>query len=95
MHTRTRTHTHYSLSHTHTYTHTILSLTHTHTRAHTHTMLSLSHSDKILVIENMLNFVNELIIGGGMAYTFKKVLDGLPIGNSLYDEEGERVCVYM
>src|SRR5258708_26574893 len=31
-------------------------------------------SDKIQVIDNLLNLVNDLFIGGGMAYTFLKVL---------------------
>jgi phosphoglycerate kinase len=32
-------------------------------------------SDKIQVIDNLLGLVNDMIIGGGMAYTFKKVLN--------------------
>uniref|UniRef100_A0A3Q3JCY4 Phosphoglycerate kinase n=1 Tax=Monopterus albus TaxID=43700 RepID=A0A3Q3JCY4_MONAL len=44
--------------------------------------------DKIQLINNMLDQVNEMIIGGGMAFTFLKVLDNMEIGNSLYDEEG-------
>ncbi|XP_013378831.1 phosphoglycerate kinase 1 [Lingula anatina] len=44
--------------------------------------------DKIQLIDNLLDKVNEMIIGGGMAYTFLKVLSGMKIGNSLYDEEG-------
>jgi phosphoglycerate kinase len=44
-------------------------------------------SDKITVIDNLLNLVNTLIIGGGMAYTFMKAL-GREIGNSLLDEKG-------
>lgn len=48
-------------------------------------------SDKILVIENLLNLVDEMIIGGGMAYTFKKVLEGVNIGSSLYDSEGAEI----
>ncbi|XP_062513655.1 phosphoglycerate kinase 1-like [Corticium candelabrum] len=47
--------------------------------------------DKIQLIENMLDKVNELIIGGGMAYTFLKVLHGMAIGNSLFDEEGAKI----
>ncbi|VUZ40767.1 unnamed protein product [Hymenolepis diminuta] len=47
-------------------------------------------SDKIQLIMNMLDKVNELIIGGGMAFTFLKVLDNMKIGNSLYDEEGAK-----
>jgi len=37
---------------------------------------------------NMLDIVDEMIIGGGMAFTFNKVLNGTQIGASLYDEEG-------
>ena len=44
-------------------------------------------SDKILVIENLLNLVNTLIIGGGMAFTFLKA-QGKEIGNSLLDQKG-------
>merc|ERR1712141_219954 len=29
--------------------------------------------------------------GGGMAFTFRKVLDGMAIGNSLYDENGASI----
>ncbi|MFT4112285.1 phosphoglycerate kinase [Silvibacterium sp.] len=43
-------------------------------------------SDKIKVIENLLNKVDALIIGGGMAYTFHKVL-GREIGNSLFEAD--------
>lgn len=45
-------------------------------------------SDKIQLIDNLLDKVDILIVGGGMAFTFKKVLDKMPIGNSLYDEAG-------
>ena len=41
-------------------------------------------SDKILLIEKMLDRVNHLIIGGGMAYTFFKALGG-NVGNSLVE----------
>src|SRR6476620_7125609 len=43
-------------------------------------------SDKILIIEKMLDKVNNLIIGGGMAYTFFKAMGG-HIGNSLVEED--------
>ncbi len=43
-------------------------------------------SDKIGVIENLLNKVDSIIIGGGMAYTFLKA-KGLEIGSSLLEEE--------
>lgn len=45
-------------------------------------------SDKIKVINNLLDIVDEMIIGGGMAYTFKKVNDNMKIGSSIYDEAG-------
>lgn len=45
-------------------------------------------SDKIKLIDNMLDKVNTLIICGGMAFTFKKTLYNVPIGNSLFDESG-------
>merc|ERR1712050_555754 len=48
-------------------------------------------SDKIQLIMNMLDKVNKIIIGGGMAYTFLKVNDGMAIGSSLYDEDGAKV----
>ena len=44
--------------------------------------------DKIQLIMNMLDIVDEMIIGGGMAFTFNKVLNHTSIGASLYDEEG-------
>lgn len=43
-------------------------------------------SDKIGVIQNLLNKVDALIIGGGMAYTFLKA-QGEPIGKSLVEED--------
>nr|QBH73955.1 phosphoglycerate kinase [Franklinothrips vespiformis] len=48
-------------------------------------------ADKIQLIENLLDKVSEMIIGGGMAYTFLKELKGMKIGNSLYDEEGSKI----
>ncbi len=43
-------------------------------------------SDKIMVIENLMQRVDNLIIGGGMSYTFFKALGG-QIGNSLVEED--------
>lgn len=43
-------------------------------------------SDKLEVIENLLNKVDRLLIGGAMAYTFFKAR-GLPIGRSLVEDE--------
>ncbi len=42
-------------------------------------------SDKIPVIQNLMNHVDGFIIGGGMAYTFLKA-QGMEIGKSLVDE---------
>merc|ERR1711935_49144 len=35
--------------------------------------------------------VDKMIIGGGMAFTFLKVLNNMEIGNSLYDDEGAKI----
>ena len=43
-------------------------------------------SDKIMVIENLLDTVNNLIIGGGMSYTFTKALGG-KIGKSINEPD--------
>jgi phosphoglycerate kinase len=43
-------------------------------------------SDKILIIEKLLGKVDNLIIGGGMSYTFFKAMGG-KIGNSLVEED--------
>ncbi|MBX2940011.1 MAG: phosphoglycerate kinase [Ferruginibacter sp.] len=43
-------------------------------------------SDKILIIENLLQRANNIIIGGGMAYTFFKAMGG-HIGNSLCEDD--------
>lgn len=43
-------------------------------------------SDKILIIENLLNIADNIIIGGGMSYTFIKAQGG-QIGKSLFEEE--------
>jgi len=48
-------------------------------------------ADKIQLVNNLLDKVNELIIGGGMAFTFLKVLHNMNIGNSLFDEEGSKI----
>ena len=39
-------------------------------------------ADKILLIENLLDKVNDMIIGGGMAYTFVKVLHNMEVSCS-------------
>ena len=43
-------------------------------------------SDKILIIERLLDKVDHLIIGGGMSYTFFKAMGG-QVGNSLVEED--------
>lgn len=43
-------------------------------------------SDKILIIENLLNIADTIIVGGGMAYTFAKAMGG-KIGTSLCQDE--------
>ncbi|KAM4815812.1 phosphoglycerate kinase 1-like [Urocitellus parryii] len=48
-------------------------------------------ADKIQLIKNMLDKVNQMIIGGGMAFTFLKVLHNMEIGASLFDEEGAKI----
>jgi len=48
-------------------------------------------SDKIQLIDNLLDKVNSLVITGGMAFTFKKTLENVKIGSSLFDEEGSKV----
>lgn len=45
-------------------------------------------SDKIQLIDNLLDKVDKIIIGGGMAFTFNKVLFNMKIGNSLFDQDG-------
>ena len=43
-------------------------------------------SDKILILENLLETVDYILVGGGMTYTFVKALGG-DIGNSLVEED--------
>jgi phosphoglycerate kinase len=45
-------------------------------------------SDKIQLIENLLDKVDKLIVCGGMAFTFKKTLENVAIGSSLFDQDG-------
>ncbi len=49
-------------------------------------------SDKILIVENLLNIADHIIIGGGMAYTFFKAQGG-EIGNSLCEMERLDTCI--
>lgn len=48
-------------------------------------------ADKIQLIDNLLDKVDSIIIGGGMAFTFKKVMDNTQIGDSIYDEAGAEI----
>merc|ERR1719506_2988719 len=45
-------------------------------------------SDKIKLIENLIDKADGVIICGGMAYTFLKVCYGMQIGKSLFDKKG-------
>lgn len=47
-------------------------------------------ADKIPLINNLIERADEIIIGGGMAFTFKKVLANMEIGASLFDPEGAK-----
>lgn len=49
-------------------------------------------SDKILIVENLLNLADHIIIGGGMAYTFFKAMGG-HIGNSLCEADRLDTCL--
>ncbi len=48
-------------------------------------------SDKIGLIENLIKKADNILIGGGMAYTFLKA-SGINIGKSLLDEENIEFC---
>lgn len=48
-------------------------------------------SDKILIIENLLERATDIIIGGAMAYTFEKALGG-KIGKSLVEDDSLQVA---
>lgn len=52
-------------------------------------------ADKIPLIRNLIDKADEIIIGGGMAYTFKKVLANMPIGDSLFDPEGAKIVAEL
>jgi phosphoglycerate kinase len=45
-------------------------------------------ADKIPLIRNLLDLADEIIVAGGMAFTFNKVLTGMEIGDSLFDSDG-------
>jgi phosphoglycerate kinase len=48
-------------------------------------------SDKVLIVENLINVADHIIIGGGMAYTFFKA-NGGEIGNSLCEDDRLQTC---
>jgi phosphoglycerate kinase len=48
-------------------------------------------SDKVLIVENLLNIADHIIIGGGMSYTFYKAQGGA-IGQSLCEDERLDTC---
>ncbi|CAL9730570.1 hypothetical protein MOUN0_J08878 [Monosporozyma unispora] len=48
-------------------------------------------ADKIQLIDNLLDKVDSIIIGGGMAFTFKKVIENAQIGDSIFDEAGAAI----
>jgi phosphoglycerate kinase len=48
-------------------------------------------ADKIPLIRNLIEKSDAIIIGGGMAYTFKRVLQNMAIGASLFDPEGAKI----
>jgi phosphoglycerate kinase len=52
-------------------------------------------ADKIPLIRNLIEKADEIIIGGGMAFTFKRVLSGMEIGDSLFDPEGAKIVVEL
>jgi len=52
-------------------------------------------ADKIPLINNLLDKANAIIIGGGMAFTFKKVCENVEIGASLFDPEGAKIVAEL
>ena len=51
-------------------------------------------SDKLLILENLIEKVDNLIIGGGMAYTFLKA-QGYEIGSSLCEDDRLDLCLQL
>lgn len=51
-------------------------------------------SDKLLILENLIDRVDNLIIGGGMAYTFLKAM-GYEIGSSLCEDDRLDLCLSL
>lgn len=52
-------------------------------------------ADKIPLIRSLIDKADDIIIGGGMAYTFLKVLNGMKIGNSLFDPAGAEIVAEL
>ena len=52
-------------------------------------------ADKIPLIRSLIDKADDIIIGGGMAYTFHRVLNGMQIGNSLYDPAGAKIVTEL
>lgn len=48
-------------------------------------------ADEIQLIDNMLDKVNKIIFGGGVAFTFLKLLNNMEIGTSLLDEDRAKI----
>jgi phosphoglycerate kinase len=59
---------------------------HTATRPFTAIIGGAKVSDKILILENLIDRATDIVIGGGMAYTFMKA-EGGKIGNSLCEND--------
>jgi phosphoglycerate kinase len=51
-------------------------------------------SDKLLILENLIEKVDNIIIGGGMAYTFLKA-QGYEIGSSLCEDDRLELCLEL
>jgi len=49
-------------------------------------------SDKVLVIDSLIDKADGIMAIGGMAFTFKKVIDGMEIGKSLFDKKGAELA---
>ncbi|KAL7740035.1 hypothetical protein ACLKA6_016879 [Drosophila palustris] len=48
-------------------------------------------ADKIPLIDNLLNKVDQMIVAGGMAFTFLKIINNMEIGKSLFDDKGAKM----
>lgn len=49
-------------------------------------------NDKIAVINRLLDKADTIIIGGGMAYTFRKLVEGISLGKSMYKPEWDAIA---